>query len=78
MGDKPTIYISNVFAATSPYKLGGASSHKISAITPFLKDVTGGFIVISHRDVFWASFTADVARCEEPEVVIQIFEKNMD
>jgi WS/DGAT C-terminal domain len=78
LGDKPTMYFTNVFAASAPLKIAGYASQKISTLTPFMKDVTGGMAVVSHQDKLWVSFSADIGRCKDTAQIIQIYEKTME
>ena len=61
-----------------PYVIAGAESLKVSTFIPNLAEITGGFAVVSHRDIVWASFTADVQRCDDAKMIIKIFEQTMD
>ena len=45
---------------------------------PNLCDIPGGFAIVSHQDVLWASFNSDVNRCDDAKEIIEIFEKVMD
>lgn len=53
-----------------PYVIAGAESLKVSTFIPNLAEITGGFAVVSHRDIVWASFTADVQRCDDAKMII--------
>jgi len=78
LATKPTIYMTNVFTGTVPLQMGGgAKCQKICVLCPFMKDVTGGFAIISHADTLCASFAADRGRCEDAHEIIRIFEKVM-
>ena len=52
LGRKPTLFISNVQTTPIPYVIGGAESIKMASMIPGSGDVGGGFLLISHLDVF--------------------------
>jgi hypothetical protein len=75
LATKPTLFITNVFLGNVPFELaGGAKTHKASVLCPFMKDVTGGFAIVSHNDIMCASFDADLGRSEDAKEIIRIFE----
>lgn len=76
--NKVSILTTNVRGPTEPYCLAGAKSLKCSTFMPQLADITGGFAIVSHRDVLWASFSADRYRCDDAKEIIRIFEETMD
>ncbi len=78
LADKPSLYLTNVFAGQTPFSLAGAKSHKICGLCPFMKNVTGGFAIVSHRETLSVSFSADVAKCSDTKEIVRIFEENME
>ena len=61
---KPTLIVSNVFISTS-LCICGSNSIKMTSYNPLVDDITGGFAIISHRDILLASFISDVGRCDD-------------
>ena len=70
--------ISNVFGPIKPLQIAGAKTIKAATMMPSSSDILGGFVFITHIDTLQVSFTADIARCRNPEEVIAIFEKTLD
>lgn len=72
--NKTSILCTNVRGAAVPYRIAGVESIKATTFMPNLTDITGGFAIVSHQDILWASFNADRYRCDDAKEIIMIFE----
>lgn len=70
--------VTNVFGPTQPLYANGSKSLKMQVFLPPLVNMPGGYAIVSHLDTVKVSFTSDEAKCAEPQVVIQLFEKAFD
>ena len=79
LASKCTIVMTNVFGPPLPLTVnGGIKSTKAQCLLPGLCDVAGGFAIVSHVDTITISFQCDRSKCEEPEVIIKMFENTLD
>ena len=76
--EKTSILATNVRGPPVAYHIGGKKSIKATTFMPNLLDIAGGFACVSHQDIMWVSFTADVNRCGDAKEIIKIFEETMD
>ena len=78
LSTKPALYCSNIQVGESPCSIEGVQTRKISTLIPSMQDVAGGFVICTHRDTLWLSFTVDKARCKDAKMVVELFEKTLD
>ncbi len=69
-GNKTSILATNVRGPPVSYHIAGKESIKVTTFMPNLGDIPGGFAIVSHQDILWASFTADVNRCKDAKEII--------
>ncbi len=66
----------NVPGPKYPLDFGGQKSKSMMFFVPALGTLASGFSVLSHDDVIKVGFISDSSCCDNPQDIIDIFEKN--
>jgi len=76
LANELTMVYSNVAGPKVPIKFNGQSSHKLFFYVPAVGKLAVGLSIISHGDVLKLGFSSDESYCDDPQELIDIFERN--